>query len=267
MGPAIRSKAASGSAARTRAADPGRSDSGAPRPKLYSAPLALDRGLLLRVGLAFAAALLLYAPLRDGHRHFALAWACALLGDQSGLGLVWVAGPHDARILGGCQREVSVTLTDTTLDTALAGIVLLPALAFARRGVLWPGLRRLGRWTLTLLLLQGPQLALLGWAAGQRLTGVASGWSRAAELAGNAAGWGLPLLIAAFSAARGAAAAGRIEGSGEVLKGPGPGGAAPRSGAGAGPGQAPPSARSRRAECACGSGKRWRRCCGRASRG
>jgi hypothetical protein len=179
---------------------------------------------------------------------------------------VWVAGPHDARILGGCQREVSVTLTDTTLDTALAGIVLLPALAFVRRGGLKPGLRRLGRWTLALLLLQGPQLALLGWAAGQRLTGAASGWSRAAELAGNAAGWGLPLLIAAFSAARGAAAAGRIEGFGGVSGAPTPDSAAPRrvpSAGPAGPGQAP---RSSRGACACGSGKRWRRCCGRASR-
>lgn len=144
MAPAIRPKPSTGPAARSPAAEPRRSNSGAPRPEPESATLALDRGLLLRVGLAFAAGLLLYAPLRDGHRHFALAWACALLGDQSGLGLVWVAGPHDARILGGCQREVSVTLTDTTLDTALAGIVLLPALAFARRGGPWPGLRRLG---------------------------------------------------------------------------------------------------------------------------
>lgn len=237
-------------------------------------PLALDRTLLLRVALGFAAGLALYWPLRDWHRHFELTWACLLLGDRDGLGLVWVAGAHDARFLGGCQRAVSVTLTSATLDTALAGIVLLPALVFARPAPLLSNLRRLGRWGLALLLLQGPQLALLGWAAGQRLTGAASGLSRTAELAGNAAGWALPLLIVACSEARRAAIGRRNP----AVSGPfvaAATGAAARDPGGSEAIFAAEAAQTRGApvqgpltqgRCPCGSGKRWRRCCGRLAR-
>lgn len=227
----------------------------------------LGLGLLLRVALGFAAGLALYWPLRDWHRHFELAWACLLLGDRDGLGLVWVAGAHEARFLGGCQRAVSVTLTSATLDTALAGIVLLPALVFVRPAPLLSSLRRLGRWTLALLLLQGPQLALLGWAAGQRLTGAASAASRAAELAGNAAGWALPLLIVACSEARRAAIGRRNPPvSGPVV-------AAATGAAARDPGRsevlfAAETAQGplKQGRCPCGSGKRWRRCCGREAR-
>jgi hypothetical protein len=146
----------------------------------------------------FLLLLVAYLPVQAGHQRLGLAAACGVLwffDADLGMVLVGDAGPaQPAQILAGCQRARSIAVTRTTLNLQLSGVVLLPALILATGGGWRMRCWRILRWTPLLVLLQGAQLALAGWASSIRLQGAGSWAGRLEQLAGAGA-WVLPVLL------------------------------------------------------------------------
>lgn len=137
-----------------------------------------------------------YLPLRAYHHQLGLVAACGVLwfwDEQLGMVLVEEHGGTQA-IVGGCERERSIAVTRETLDLQLGGVVLLPALVLASGGVWGKRLARILRWLPALVLLQGGQLALAGWASLHRLQGSGQWAAKIEQVAGSGA-WLLPLLL------------------------------------------------------------------------
>lgn len=195
--------------------------------------------------------------LREAHHATILEFVCEIFYRiDHQLGLVLVPAGKTEPILGGVQREHSVSITREALDVLLVGSVFLPALVMATpRGLL----ARVGgtiAGVAILLGLQIVQVTLASHAAYKTLIGEDSAFGAFVQTTCNYAGLLLPLPIWYLVALRPLLRERR--GAASPAPTTAPATAAPAAAA------PPPPAASRNAPCPCGSGRKFKKCCGAA---
>lgn len=220
-------------------------------------PRAILRVLGVFVLTLVPTAIVYWLLLRETHHAAILEFVCEIFYriDQK-LGLVLVPAGKTEPILGGVQREHSVSITREALDVLLVGSVFLPALVMATPRKL---LRRIGgaiAGVLVLLVLQVVQVTLASHAAYKTLIGEDSAFGAFVQTTCNYAGLLLPLPIWYLVALRPLLR----ERRGAVSPAPATPPVTPS------PAAAVPNAPAapRNAPCPCGSGRKFKKCCGAA---
>jgi len=221
-------------------------------------PRLLLQSLLRFVVALLACALCYWLLLRELHHAVMVGLVGELLGSvDARLSLVLVDALGDgATILAGEPREYSVSTTRAALDVLFVGSVFLPALVlatplrFARR------LRALAVGVAVLFVVTTAQLWATSYANYLSLTGRDSSATALTQTVCNFVGLLAPLPIwwwvAGRALRRGAMAQGERVAVGELT-------AAHATGVGE-----VATGGARNAPCPCGSGRKWKKCCGAA---
>jgi len=228
---------------------------------LANAPRLSPRAILRALG-AFVLTLIPTAVaywllLREAHHATILEFVCEIFYRiDHDLGLVLVPAGKTEPILGGVQRQHSVSITREALDVLLVGTVFLPALVLAtplrlarRFGALLLGL-------LLLLVLQIVQVTLASHAAYQTLIGKDSAWVAFVQTTCNYAGLLLPLPIWFVVALRPLLRSRSAPPASTAEQPPPPHQPNPAA--------IPRTLAPRNAACPCGSGRKFKKCCGAA---
>ncbi|MFN3244361.1 MAG: YecA family protein [Planctomycetota bacterium] len=223
---------------------------------------AILRALAVFVLVLVPTAVAYWLLLREAHHATILEFVCEIFYriDQQ-LGLVLVPAGKTEPILGGVQRAHSVSITREALDVLLVGSVFLPALVLATPLRL-P--RRLGALLLAavvLLVAQIVQVTLASYAAYQTLIGRDSTLVAFVQTTCNYAGLLLPLPIWYGFAVRPLLRARREAGARPAAP---IRAAAPTANASNAATPRHAATAPRNAPCPCGSGRKFKKCCGAA---